>query len=1214
MEETVALSGIEDTKGPPVNWHWNTFTVLKQRTSQTKWIVRPLLIALLILVFSHFSIGQVESGSVAGTVTDQTGAVVVGAIVKVTNLATNAARVTRTSASGGYTVVGLEPETYEIKVSSGDFKPFIATVEVTVGAHVTLVAKLSVGASTTVVQVVAEGAGVNTQTQELSQLVDAHQLAQLPSLTRDPYDFIALSGNVSSADNTTANMNSGQNISNRGVGYSINGQRQSGTEILLDGVENVAVMNYSIGQHIPMDAVQEYSIITNNYAAEYGRASGGVVNVTTTAGTNNIHGSLWEFNRLSAYTANTYANDAANAAAGDIVAPKGRYTRNQFGFQAGGPVLKDKLFLFVSNEWLRVRSSASETEEVLDPVFTAMLPANTQAYFKSFGKGAYAASKTVTTAGQLNAAGYPVGPINGATVIDASTPVFDTVHFKAPFDAGGDSPQNTYRLVGRGDYNLSNRTQMFGRYAIESLGLFAGSSFYSAYPQYNVGSSKLNQSYLYSLSHAFGNSVFGSAKVGFTRFSSISVFDASLINTPSLVFTPPNDPVTGTYLQMPGLVNTGGGSGSLPNKSTQNTIQFSPDLSWNKGKHQMRFGGQLTYIQLNAVYSPYAQAQEQLGWAFQDSMNDLVNAAGNPGGSTLVSFEAGINPQGKLPCVANPGFWASGSISDLNMSAGCALGSSLSAPSYGRSYRYNDWDVYAQDSYKLFPRFTLNYGLRYEHYGVQHNSNASLDSNFYLGSGSSFLERVRNGSVQTASSSRVGGLYSPSWGTIAPRFGFAYDPFGNGKTSVRGGIGISYERDFANISYGAAFTPPGIAVLTSTCAASSSGCSAVVTSNNLGSSQGYLPPVTVQMLDPNIKVAQTQFWSLAVQRQIARNSVIELSYSGAHGVHLYDNAEINMVGAGQYYLGDPLTFSQSPDCASPCLNRPNDQYSVIWKHGSGGTSSYNAFNARLQVQKIRSTGLSLVANYTWSHSLDDISSTASTDSLQGQLIASYGYLNFLNPKLDWGNSDYDVRQRFVVSPMWELPWFKYGGALQRGLLGGWSVSGLFTVRSGTPFSIFDFTNNYNDCTIPRLTPSSPIGSYHVGSPQANGPNDFVAMTVPVPASFAPLDPTLGISDFGPFPNNMTHRNAFIGPGAWNLDMAVSKHIKMTERASLELRAEGFDVFNHHNYYVNTTNLYYDGATETPLQVTEMKGGLGSSARGGNHDERRFGQLAMRVSF
>lgn len=1178
-------------------------------------IARALFLILLISTHSHLVFGQADTGSIAGTVTDQSGATVSGAVVTVKNLDTNAGRSTRSSDTGAYSVVGLAPATYQVTATAPDFKPYVSKVEVTVGGRVTLDVKFSISTNTTEVEVVAHqgGVGVNTQTQEVSQVVDTQQLAQLPSLTRNPYDFLAVSGNISNGDNTTTNGNSGQNLGGRGVGYAINGQRESGTEILLDGVENIAVLNFSVGEAIPVDGVQEYSVISNNYTAEYGRASGGVVNVTTKSGSNQFHGSAWEFNRLSAYTANTYANDAANAAAGSLVDPKGQYTRNQFGFQAGGPILKNKLFLFDSAEWTRVRSAASETQEILDPALISMLPANSQAYFNAFGKGAYAASGRVTTAGQLAVAGYPVGPINGITAVPDSTPIFDTVNFVAPFDAGGDSPQNTYRLVGRVDFNPNDKTQMFFRAARESSNQFLGSSFYSAYPQYDVGAALLNQSYLYSLAHTFNSRLFGSAKVSFTRFNNAKTFNTAFANTPSLNITPPTDPVTSANIQMPGLENGGGGSGGLPDGGPQNTVQLEPDLSWQEGRHLMRFGGQSTYMQLNVTYAAYAQAQEQLGWTLQDSLNDLLNVAGTPGGSQLVSFEAGVNAQGKLPCTANPGYWVSGSTSDLNIDPACAFTSSPTSASYGRSYRYKDWALYGQDSYQATPRLTLNYGLRYEHYGVQHNNHQNLDSNFYLGSGSSIEEQVRNGSVQVASKSSIGQMWAPSWGTLSPRAGFAYDVFGDGKTSLRGGFGISYERDFANISYDVNFNPPATAVLTSTCAPSVTTCTALVTTNN-NPSPSYLPPVTLQMVDPHIKVAQTQFWSLAVQRELARNSILELDYNGAHGVHLYDNREVNMVGAGQVYLGDPLTFAQSPNCSSPCLNRPNNRYSVIQMHGSVGSSSYQALNVKLQEQNLRNTGLSLVANYTWSHSLDDLSSTASTDSLSGSFLGSYGYTNFHDPKLDWGNSDYDVRHRFVVSPIWETPWFRTGEPLRRETLGGWTVSGIFTAHTGIPFSVYDFSNEYNQNQIPRLTPSTPITHYHVGSPHPAGVNTFSALTIPVPASFAPLNPVLGISDFGPYPSDMTHRNAFRGPGAWNLDMALTKKFALTDRIGMEFRAEGFDVLNHHNYYVNTATLAYAGPTTTPLEVTELKGGLGSLAKGGNHDERRFGQFALRINF
>ena len=270
----------------------------------------------LLAVCGVAASAQVETGQIAGTVVDQTGAIVPGASVVVKNLGTNYARTVMTSSTGSYLITGLEPAIYQVTVNSGSFKPFSAKVEVTVGGHVTLDAKLSVSATVTEVEVVGEGgAQVNTQTQELSQVVDTQQMLQLPSLTRNPYDFVAISGNVSSGDSTSTSssalgVSGGQNLTDRGVGFALNGQRETGTEILLDGVENIAVFNEGVGEDIPVDATQEYSVVTNNFPAEYGRAAGGVVNVTTKAGTNSIHGSAWEFNRLSAYTANTYGNDA----------------------------------------------------------------------------------------------------------------------------------------------------------------------------------------------------------------------------------------------------------------------------------------------------------------------------------------------------------------------------------------------------------------------------------------------------------------------------------------------------------------------------------------------------------------------------------------------------------------------------------------------------------------------------------------------------------------------------------------------------------------------------------------------------------------------------------------------------------------------------------------------------------------------------------------
>jgi hypothetical protein len=297
------------------------------------------------------------------------------------------------------------------------------------------------------------------------------------------------------------------------------------------------------------------------------------------------------------------------------------------------------------------------------------------------------------------------------------------------------------------------------------------------------------------------------------------------------------------------------------------------------------------------------------------------------------------------------------------------------------------------------------------------------------------------------------------------------------------------------------------------------------------------------------------------------------------------------------------------------VTRANAQYAAINDRGSRGSSSYNAVNFKFQTQNLHNTGVSLVANYTWAHSLDDESSTFS-DSLQGGSgdIGSLGYTDLMNPKLDWGNSDFDITHRVVISPIWETPWYKSGRSATAQAFGGWSLVGIFTARSGVPFNVYDYDNVLVGYTVPRLTPAT-TPDYHVSSnPAALGPNQFGLLSVPVPASFAPLNPTLGISDFGPFPANMTARNAFRGPGAWNLDSAVGKKFKLTERYGMEFRAEGFNVFNHHNMYVNTPSLLYGGPTSTPLEVVGLKGGLNTLATGGNHDERRFGQFSLRFSF
>jgi hypothetical protein len=1197
---------------------------------------RALAVSVLLLIAATLSYkcawSQAETGSISGNVTDQTGAIIPQATVTATSVATGAARTVQTGSEGQYLIPELTPGVYKITVASSGFASFTASAEVTVGGRVTVDAKMSLSATTQTVEVIgAGGTSVNTQTQELSQLVDTTQMAQLPSLDRNPYDFVALSGNVSNGDLTSdggspnPTTTVGQSLTARGVGYSINGQRESGTEILLDGVENVGVFVVNAGQPVPVDSIQEFSIITNNFGEEFGRASGGIVNVDTKMGTNQIHGSAYEFNRLSAYTANTYG-EASNGV------PKGKYARNQFGYDAGGPLVRDKLFGFFSEEFVRVRSNAAQTEEILDPSFVSLLPSNITGYFSKFGTGALKPSGTSITAGQLAANdgfGEDFPMINGTTAVSPSQPVFDVVNFTAPFDAGGGLPQNTYDLVGRVDYNASQSTQMFFRFARYSEADFQGSSFYSPYPQYNVGSTSLDNSSLFALNHLFSASLLSSTKLSFARYNSVSSFNTALTQTPNLYlssneYAEATDPVTNNVIQLPGLENTADGSGGLPYGGPQNTAQVFEDLSWTKGRHTWHFGGQFTYIQLNVAYGAYYQANEVLGNTIGPAMNSLVDSGGvkNAGvfASPLLNFEARVNAEGALPCATDV-------FGNEIVTSACSVTPPLPAANPARSYRYKDWALYAGDSFHLTRNLTLNYALRYEHYGVQHNNHPNLDSNFYPGAGT-YPEDIADGAVELTSQSSIGQFWAPRWGTAAPRVGFAWDIFGNGSTSLRGGFGLSYERNFGNVTYNASFNPPASAVLSDACNADANGvigstCQYFVTNNDLGplglpGPSSPLGPVELRDDDAHINVAQTQFWSLSLQRQVARNTIVEADYSGARGVHLYDINNVNPLGAPQEYLGAALVTNancpfQDPVTGNPtCYTRPNSAYAAINDRGSNGSSSYNALNLKLQTQDLLHSGLTLVANYTYAHSLDDLSSTFS----ESETAASLGYTDFKNPKLDWGSSDFDVTHRISIAPIWQTPWFKSGRGFERQALGGWTISSIFTARTGIPFSVYDEAYLLNFYMIPRLTPATPITQFHTGTPVpvADTPNLFTALNIPAPSDQVPFNTTLDINDFGPFPKNMTGRNIFRGPGAWNDDLAISKDFPLSERFSLEFRAEAFNVVNHHNYYVNAEDNYISGPTTDASQIFEEKGGLGSGALGGNRDERRFGQFSLRLNF
>ena len=412
----------------------------------------------------------------------------------------------------------------------------------------------------------------------------------------------------------------------RGAGFAINGMRAASTSILLDGSENVDTFTASVGQTIPLDSVQEFSVLTNNFTAEYGRASGGVVNLVTKSGTNTFHGSAYEYNRVSALSSNTFQNDETDT-------PKGVFTRNDFGFAIGGPIKKDKLFFFNNTEWVRVRSSAPTNYTIIDPASVASLAPASQAFFNAYGK---LASDVRTIAS---------GPCS-ATV--ANSPTCDTVGFSVPSDAGGGSPQNTWMEVARFDYNFSPNTSLFFRYAAFNELDFPGTVVASPYAGYNTGQTNFDQNYEVSLVHFFTPSLVNTAKATYNRLNGpvqglgTNPVGPTLYNSATSL---PNVTVNGNSFPLvyPGYSETTPGN-AIPFGGPQNLYQFHDDLSWSHGKHQFKFGGQFIQLRDNRVFGAYENSVEALGTNLNTALANLVS--GN-----IYQFQGAVYPQGKYPCI-----------------------------------------------------------------------------------------------------------------------------------------------------------------------------------------------------------------------------------------------------------------------------------------------------------------------------------------------------------------------------------------------------------------------------------------------------------------------------------------------------------------------------------------------------------------------------------
>ncbi len=1164
--------------------------------------VRVAFLSVVLLVSGHTVLAQVESGQVSGVITDPSGGVVVGAVVSAKDADRGIDRSATTNGSGSYVLTNLPIGTYQLTVEATGLAKVTRQIEITIGARLGLDFKLEVGTQNTVVEVVGQDAlQINTENQEISQVVSQKEIVDLPTIDRNPYALVYLSGNVSADPG-------GNNF-----GYSLNGQRSASVSVLLDGGENVNTFSATVGQTVPLDAVAEFRVITNNFGAEYGRASGGVVNVATKSGTNEFHGSVYEFNRVSALAANTFDNNA-----NDI--PKSVFTKNQFGYSVGGPILKEKLFFFSSTEWTRTRSVASNQAVIFDPALVAsgnpnISPALEQFFTAYAAGGLVPGVKTLQQYHVSDLAGVGANPIIPGpftSSIPGDPVIFDRIVYQANADVGAGSPENAFATVFRVDYNLSSKTSIYARFADSHQNFLPGAvsnygSSNSPYAGYNLTSAYDNLSGILSLNHAHSSSLFSSFKLEVIRLNETDPPPSAGI-VPTLELSQ-----IGNFFAGQNVVVPGNGSGAGVFGGPQNTIEGTGSLTWNRGPHQFNFGGAYIYEQDNREFGAYQSATEY-GYLNYDNGLGLDNLLQGQ----ITRYIVAINPQGKLPCQANP----DGSLGNTDANGNsCALNLPAVAPIFSRSNIFNDGSLYAQDTWKVRRRLTLNLGLRWEYFGVQHDRDPNLDSNFYLGSGTNIYQQISNGQVEIASKSPAGGLWKPNYKNFAPRVGFAWDVLGDGKTAVRGGYGISYERNYGNVTFNVIQNPPNNATIDATFGPGQDFANPLpIQVNNYGplsgsGSIGFAPP-ELRAINSNIKTAYAEFYGLSLDRQVGRESFVSVAYSGSHGVNLYSIENINEPGSGVVYLGsDPTINPYDP------LNR---SYGFINYRTNDGFSLYNALLVKFQAQDLFHWGLNLNANYTFAHSIDNLSQTFSSETSANGL----GFLDPFQPNLDKGDSDYDVRHRVVISAVWDVPLGKSSNGWQKQVIGGWQFAPIFTARTGNPFTAYDCTNAYA-YNCPRLVPTNFFNgaiSTSTSTPNPGVPNQWIYTTLPAATAYAePLTGdgalptcstttnsagnTISTGQNCQFPSTMFGRNTLRQPGVYNLDLGIYKKFTLTERFQLQFRGEFYDFLNHSNFYLDNSAFAdvspYGGA---PAPVIGYRGGQGSGG------DRRFVQLGLKLLF
>jgi hypothetical protein len=991
---------------------------------------------------------QTTKATLLGRIIDEQGNVVSKAKVTAKNVDTGIPRDTITDVEGRYRLSELPLGNYEISVQREGFRLVVQRgIELTVGLEAVVDFKLNVGNVQEKVLIEQDAGLVDTTNSALGNLVNTRQIEQLPLNGRDVFQLATLQNGVISTTTTTDVQ------SNLGPGttrLAINGARLDFNTFLLDGTETADAFGYSPGGFgggfLGVEALREFQVLTSGYSAEFGHGGGAVINAVTKSGSNQLHGTAFEFLRNSSLDARNFFDNNPN---------KLPFQRNQFGGSLGGPIIKDRAFLFGSYEGLRRREGVPSL----------------------FSVPSLAARQGNLTTGRVTVAPsvlpflslYPLpnGPITGDTGIF-------TRNFK-------EITREDFATV-RVDYKLTGSQSLAGRYTIDDSDLTRVGGLIQ-----NLVLDNRNQYISLEEQAVLGPRGVNSLRVTYNRSNFRNTYNFVDANNnvvsldPSLSFLPGQ--------QLGGFFISGVSALRDPltdNRSfVLNQFEVNDQFIYSLGAHSVKLGGSVRRYQLNADS------------AFLRDGTFLYQNGRNLFPSILAQFLAG---------------------------APDILFTTVPGTDYYRGIRQSLFSLYVQDDWKATRRLTLNLGLRYEPISTPTEVNGRLSN-------------LRNIATDTAPTPGDPFFDNPSLKNIAPRVGFAFDVFGDGKTSLRGAAGIFYAAILPQRYRFQISNQPPFAQL----AAVVGPFPNAFTSPIISFPGGIVLPIVFKPEQPTVYQ-----WNLNIQRELGRDLVLSAGYVGSRGTNLETRYQANVRTDFQIVNGQKFF----PAGGGPKLN-PN--FNSITYEDYSADSYYHAL--QLNLTKRFSTGLQFEAAYTLSKSIDTASATE-TVFLNGSNAG--GRQDPFNSRADRALSDFDTRHNFVANFLYELPFGKgrqFGGNLTgvaATLVGGWSTGGIVALRSGFPFNVnlgFDRVGNGTDNTAvlrPNVAPGADLSNATTGDPAGFANPNFFRLQ---PAGF-----------YGNAP-----RNALRGPDLRSFDMTFTKLTPITERLRTEFRVEAFNLFNRPNF-------------------------------------------------